>query len=83
LIINSVFPQIFAPAILFMDEPEVSLHFDWQKKLIGYIRELNPAAQIILATHSPAIVMEGWRDKVVNVKDLMVARQSDRQNSRP
>ncbi len=59
------------PAIIFMDEPEISLHFDWQKKLIQYIRALNPNVQIILATHSPAIIMEGWRDKVFDVRDLI------------
>jgi len=58
-------------AILFMDEPELSLHFDWQKKLIEYIRQLNPNVQIILATHSPAIIMEGWMDKVSDVSDLI------------
>jgi predicted ATPase len=73
VILLTVLVQDNKPAILFMDEPEVSLHFDWQKKLIGYIRELNPAAQIILATHSPAVIMEGWRDKVMNVKDLIVS----------
>ena len=60
------------PSIIFMDEPEISLHFDWQKKLIQFIRELNPNAQIILATHSPAVVMEGWLDKVSEVRDLIV-----------
>lgn len=59
------------PSIIFMDEPEISLHFDWQKKLIQYIRELNPNAQIILATHSPAVIMEGWLDKVFEVRDLI------------
>ncbi len=59
------------PSIIFMDEPEISLHFDWQKKLIQYIREINPNSQIILATHSPAIIMEGWRDKVSDVRDLI------------
>jgi predicted ATP-dependent endonuclease of OLD family len=54
-----------------MDEPEISLHFDWQKKLIQYITELNPNVQIILATHSPAVIMEGWRDKVSDVRDLI------------
>jgi ABC-type lipoprotein export system ATPase subunit len=59
------------PSIIFMDEPEISLHFDWQKKLIQFIRELNPNAQIILATHSPAVIMEGWLDKVFEVRDLI------------
>ena len=64
------------PSIIFMDEPEISLHFDWQKKLIQYIREINPNAQIILATHSPAVVIEGWRDKVSDVRDLITGDTS-------
>jgi predicted ATPase len=71
VILLTVLVQNNEPYILFMDEPEVSLHFDWQKKLIQFIRELNPNAQIILATHSPAVVMEGWLDKVFEVRDLI------------
>ncbi len=56
--------------ILFMDEPEASLHIEWQQKLIGTIRKLNPNAQIILTTHSPAVIMEGWIDKVTEVSDI-------------
>jgi len=55
-----------------MDEPEISLHFDWQKKLIGFINALNPNIQIILATHSPAVIMEGWLDRVTEVSDIIV-----------
>ncbi len=58
-------------SILFLDEPEISLHIDWQKKLIRYVAELNPNAQLILATHSPAVIMEGWLDKVSEVSDLV------------
>jgi len=71
VILLTVLVQDNKNAILFMDEPEISLHFDWQKKLIGYIRELNPNVQIILATHSPAIIIEGWMDKVANVSDII------------
>ena len=49
------------PYVLFLDEPEASLHFEWQQKLIGLIREMNPNAQIILTTHSPAVIWKaGW-----------------------
>ena len=56
--------------VLFMDEPEVSLHIDWQKRLIDLILELNPNVQIILTTHSPAVIMNGWMDKVTEVTDI-------------
>lgn len=56
--------------VLFMDEPEASLHVDWQQKLIGLIRKLNPNVQLILTTHSPAVIMEGWLDAVTEVSDI-------------
>ena len=60
------------PYVLFMDEPEVSLHIEWQKRLIDLIMELNPNVQIILTTHSPAVIMNGWVDKVTEVEDITV-----------
>ena len=59
------------PYVLFMDEPEVSLHIDWQKRLVDMILELNPSVQIILTTHSPAVIMNGWLDKVTEVSDII------------
>ena len=58
------------PYVLFMDEPEVSLHIEWQKRLIDLIVELNPNVQIILTTHSPAVIMNGWVDHVTEVSDI-------------
>ncbi len=39
-----------------VDEPELSLHVDWQRELVGRMRLLNPHMQIIAATHSPDIM---------------------------
>ena len=58
------------PCVLFMDEPEVSLHIEWQKRLIDLCLELNPNVQILLTTHSPAVVMNGWVDAVTEVSDI-------------
>lgn len=57
---------------LLMDEPEISLHIEWQKRLIGLIRDINPNAQIILSTHSPALIMDGWMDIVTEVSDVVM-----------
>ena len=56
--------------VLFMDEPEVSLHIEWQKRLIELILKLNPNVQLIVATHSPAVIMNGWMDHVTEVTDI-------------
>ena len=45
-----------------IDEPELSLHIDWQNDLIEAMRVVNPNLQIILATHSPEI-MDDFDDK--------------------
>uniref|UniRef100_A0AB33JJM0 AAA family ATPase n=3 Tax=unclassified Prevotella TaxID=2638335 RepID=A0AB33JJM0_9BACT len=58
------------PYVLFMDEPEVSLHFEWQKQLIDLILKLNPNIQIIMTTHSPAVIMNGWMEHVTEVTDI-------------
>lgn len=56
--------------IVFMDEPELSLHVDWQEKLIDKIQQLNPNCQLIIATHSPSLLFNGWDSKVANIEKL-------------
>ncbi len=70
LILTTVFLQEEHPNVLLLDEPEISLHLNWQDRLIGTIRSLNPNCQLILTTHSPNIIANGWADKVVFVQDL-------------
>jgi len=72
IILLTVLIQDNKPSILFMDEPEISLNIEWQKKIIQYIRELNANVQVIIATHSPAIIMDGWMDKVFNMSDIII-----------
>ena len=72
IILLTVLVQNKEPYTLFMDEPEISLHVEWQQRLIGLIRDLNPNAQIILTTHSPAVIMDGWTDCVTDVEDIVV-----------
>ena len=70
LILLTVLLQDRKPYVLFMDEPEVSLHSEWQERLINAIRLINPNVQIILTTHSPAVIMNGWTDSVTEVSDI-------------
>lgn len=70
LILLTVLTEDQKPYVLFMDEPEASLHFEWQKELISMVRELNPNAQVLLTTHSPALIMDGWEDAVTEVADI-------------
>ena len=43
---------------LMIDEPEISMHVDWQKALIRSLRTLNSNTQLIFATHSPEIMAD-------------------------
>lgn len=71
IILLTVLVQNREHYVLFMDEPEVSLHFEWQQQLVALVRDLNPHVQIILTTHSPAVVMDGWQDCVTDVEDIV------------
>lgn len=57
--------------IVFWDEPEISMHVDWQKILIATMQKINPNMQLIIATHSPFIIYDGWENRVVNIQKLM------------
>lgn len=71
LIMLTVFMQEGKESILIMDEPEISLHIDWQSQLITRIKEVNPNCQIIISTHSPSVIIDGWQNSVVNISDLI------------
>ena len=49
---------------ILIDEPELSMHVDWQKNLIRTMRQLNSEAQLILATHSPEIMANLSDDRI-------------------
>ena len=73
VILLTVLVRDGAHCVLFMDEPEASLHVEWQQRLIGMLRRLNPHAQLILTTHSPAVIMDGWLDAVTEVSEISTA----------
>ena len=72
LIILRVFLTQGGPAVVFLDEPEVSLHISWQRQSIDVIQRLNPQTQLFITSHSPSIFSSGWGDKVVYFEDIEV-----------
>jgi len=72
IILLRVFLMDERPYILLMDEPEISLHIEWQYHLFEEIQQLNPYCQIITSTHSPSIFGDGWGDKLVFIEDLVI-----------
>lgn len=55
--------------IFIADEPELSLHIEWQRKILSAVLELNPNAQIIVATHSPEVA-GNFSGNIVNMKSI-------------
>jgi hypothetical protein len=59
---------------LIIDEPEISLNANWQRRLVGLLEKLAPDTQIILASHSP-ILAKGKPSSLVELKPT--ERRSD------
>jgi len=70
IILGEALLQYQSPSIYIADEPELSLHIDWQQSLIDNIRGINPASQIIFATHSPDIV-GNYSSNVIDVEEII------------
>ena len=45
-------------SIILIDEPEISLHPEWQRKIIKVYENIGKNNQLIIATHSPHIVAD-------------------------
>ena len=58
------------PYIFLADEPELSLHVEWQEKLVLNLLQMNPNAQVLFATHSPDIVGP-FREHVFSMEKLV------------
>ena len=65
---------------IIIDEPELSLHPKWQKKILKFYRNLftneygKQIAQLIIATHSQYIVQEAMKDSD-NVKVILLKKE--------
>jgi len=50
--------QMSSQKIVLIDEPEISLHIDWQRRLLRKLSEQIQDRQIIVCTHSPVIAAD-------------------------
>lgn len=53
--------------VMIIDEPELSLHIDWQRDLLGAIESLAEETQVIVATHSPEIMATVSDEQIVSL----------------
>lgn len=68
IIFGETLLQKSEPHIFIADEPELSLHIEWQEKLVSSLKLLNPDAQMIFATHSPDVV-GSYQESVINIEN--------------
>jgi energy-coupling factor transporter ATP-binding protein EcfA2 len=59
-------------SVFLIDEPDIYLHSDLQRQLLGLLRNLGP--DILIATHSTEIVTEAETDDIVLVNKSVVRR---------
>jgi predicted ATPase len=51
-------PEVDKANVFIIDEPELSLHVQWQEKFVAGIMDASSETQFILATHSPSIILD-------------------------
>ena len=62
---NPTWPNpLKAPGILLIDEIELHLHPRWQQKVIPALRAAFPSTQLIVSTHSPAVLTTVHREHI-------------------
>lgn len=64
----SVEKPLEQPAIVLVDEIDLHLHPEWQRKIIAHLTKYFPKTQFIVTAHSPLIVQSAERVNVVLLK---------------
>ncbi|WP_108483950.1 AAA family ATPase [Oceaniglobus ichthyenteri] len=59
-------PETNKANVFIIDEPELSLHVQWQQKFVDALLEVTENTQFIMATHSPTIIM----NRIKNCKEI-------------
>jgi predicted ATP-binding protein involved in virulence len=62
-------PLTNAEAVILIDEIDLHLHPQWQRKIVGNLERTFPSCQIIASTHSPQVIGEVAHDKIQIIKD--------------
>jgi predicted ATPase len=65
-----VYATSLREGVIFIDEPELNLHIDWQRALVSTLQEIAPNVQLFMASHSPGIYA-GYADKAPWFNDLV------------
>lgn len=66
-------------AIILIDEPEISMHPEWQQKILDFYRKVvGSSNQLIIATHSPHIISSCKKEEVrslIKDKNMIIVNE--------
>jgi predicted ATP-binding protein involved in virulence len=62
-------PMTSAHAVILIDEIDLHLHPQWQRKIVGNLETTFPNCQFIATTHSPQVIGEVPHNKIQMIKD--------------
>jgi ABC-type lipoprotein export system ATPase subunit len=62
LLLSRLLFQTQPATLVLIDEPETSLHIDWQSRVLDDLQQLARQVQfdVVLATHSPSLIAHHW-----------------------
>jgi predicted ATP-binding protein involved in virulence len=62
-------PLTSAHAVILIDEIDLHLHPQWQRKIVGNLEKTFPSCQFIATTHSPQVIGEVPHDRIQMIKN--------------
>ncbi len=66
------------PGIVLIDEIDLNLHPNWQKRIVGDLKRIFKGIQFVATTHSPFIVQSLTAEELINLdKDKVVGLDED------
>lgn len=72
--------KMSSDSLVLIDEPELSLHIDWQEELLSKMMGQLGARQIIVCTHSPSIAAD-YDQFMIEVEPIYTERHGPRANA--
>ncbi|MCI5730700.1 MAG: AAA family ATPase [Eubacterium sp.] len=57
------------PGIVLIDEVDMHLHPQWQKRIVGDLHNIFPKVQFIMTTHSPSVLANVSKEHVLLLED--------------
>ncbi|MBL0016659.1 MAG: AAA family ATPase [Bacteroidetes bacterium] len=60
-----------SPGIILIDELDLHLHPNWQKRIVGDLKRTFPNIQFICTTHSPFIVQSLEADEIISLDGIV------------